>query len=87
MERSAASIRLGPKELDHLAPLLGFLRNEFPEIGGRAYKRRASQVGKPRLHLGISEARVDLLVELVDDLVGVCLGAPEPASNSLRSPG
>src|SRR5262249_22583536 len=38
------------------------------EIGGRAHKRRASKIGKPRLDLGISEAGVDLLVELVDDL-------------------
>src|SRR5262245_60819470 len=36
MESSAASIRLRPRELDHLGPLLGFLGNEFPEIGRRA---------------------------------------------------
>src|SRR5262245_27381502 len=36
MEPSAASIRLRPRELDHLGPLLGFLGNEFPEIGRRA---------------------------------------------------
>src|SRR5258705_6597235 len=55
---------------DHLAPLLDFLRDELSEIGGRAAEHRAVQVGKPRLHLGVGEARIDLLVELVDDLGG-----------------
>jgi len=36
------SVRLGPCELDHLAPLFGFVGNEFPEIGRRTYKRCAS---------------------------------------------
>jgi hypothetical protein len=27
---------------DHLAPLLGFVRDELAEVGGRAYKRCAS---------------------------------------------
>src|SRR5437899_1615934 len=36
MKPSAASIGLSSRELDHLAPLLGFLGNEFPEIGRRA---------------------------------------------------
>jgi|307.fasta_scaffold21668_2 hypothetical protein len=50
---------------DHLAPLLGIVGDEFAEVGGRARERLAPQVGKPRLHLGIGEARVDLRVELV----------------------
>src|SRR5262245_26275346 len=52
---------------DHLAPLLGLLGNVFAEVGGRAWKHSATKVGKARLHLGIVESRVDLLVELVDD--------------------
>jgi hypothetical protein len=31
---------------DQLAPLLGFFRNDFAEVGGRARKRRTAQVGK-----------------------------------------
>src|SRR5262249_19320977 len=50
---------------DYLAPLLGIVGDEFAEVGGRARERLAPQVGKPRLHLGIGEARVDLRVELV----------------------
>src|SRR5262249_53001921 len=71
MERgagSAGSICLDACELHHLAPLLGFLGDQLAEVCGRDDKRRASKVGKPRLDLGIGEARVDLLVELVDDL-------------------
>jgi len=48
MERSAASIRLGPRELDNLAPLLGFGGNELGEVGGRTGKHCSTKVGKPR---------------------------------------
>src|SRR5262249_14941680 len=33
------------------------------------------EIGKARLHLGIGEARVDFLVELIDDLSGCALGS------------
>src|SRR5262245_33445304 len=56
------SFRLDARELDHLGPLLGFVGNEFPEIGGRERDHGAAEVGKPRLDLGISKAGVDLLV-------------------------
>jgi hypothetical protein len=42
------SFRLNARELDHLGPLFGFLRNEFPEIGWRTRKRFAPKVGVPR---------------------------------------
>src|SRR5215467_8123059 len=71
---SAASIRLGPSELDHLGPLLGFGGNELGEVGGRTGKHCSTKVGKPRLQLGIDKARVDLPVELIDDLGGRFLG-------------
>src|SRR5215813_5827671 len=65
--RAAASVRLDVGRPDHLAPLLGLLGNVFAEVGGRAWKHSATKVAKARLHLGIVESRVDLLVELVDD--------------------
>ena len=68
--RSRGSLRLDVGRPDHLAPLLGFVGDELAEVGGRARKRRAAEVGEPRLDLGIGEAGVDLLVELVDDLGG-----------------
>src|SRR5262245_54391870 len=66
--RPARSFRLDTRELDHLAPLLGVIGDELAEVGGRAWKCSGTQLGEPRLHLGIGESRVDLLVELLDDL-------------------
>jgi hypothetical protein len=63
---------------DHLAPLLGFVGDELPELGGRGRKHGAAQVGKPRLNHGIGKSRVDRLVELINDFSG-------PASWRLRS--
>src|SRR5580700_12320761 len=52
----------------HLAPLLGFRRDEAAERGGRTRERLAADVGEARFHLGVGKRRVDLLVEPVDDL-------------------
>ena len=49
----------------------------LPKSAGEPALARAAQVGKPRLHLGIGEGRVDLLVELVDDLGGRVLGCAD----------
>src|SRR5439155_2764650 len=42
------SVRLGARELDDLAPFVGFLRNEPPEVGTRAAKHRAAQLADLR---------------------------------------
>jgi hypothetical protein len=62
------SLRLDARELDHIGPFLGFLSNEISEVGGRAGKDRVAQVGEPRLELGIGEARIDVVIEPVDNL-------------------
>src|SRR5215510_14570942 len=62
----AQSLRLDVGHPDHLAPLLGFVRDQLAEVSRRARKRRAAQIGKPRLDLGICERGVDLLVAPVD---------------------
>src|SRR5215831_10196190 len=62
------SLRLNVRRTDHLGPLLGFRRDEAAKVGGRARNHCTAQIGEPCLKLGIGEARVDLLVELVDDL-------------------
>src|SRR5215813_10198849 len=67
---SGWSPRLNVRKLHHLAPLLSFLRNELAEVAGRAWKCGGTQLGKPRLHVGISEGGVDLLVEFVNNLYG-----------------
>jgi hypothetical protein len=64
----AVSLRLDAGELDHLAPLLGFVDDKLAEVGRRSRQRRAAEVGETGLHLRVVESRVDLLVELVDDL-------------------
>src|SRR5258707_4776113 len=71
MERgaeTAGSIRLDAYELHHLAPFLGFVGDQLFKVGGREREHGATEVGKPRLDLGIGEASVDLLVELRNDL-------------------
>src|SRR5262245_65566257 len=70
MQRRDASLRLDVRRPDHLAPLLGFVGDEFAEVGGRARQRRTTYIAKARLELGIGERGVDLLVEFADDLSG-----------------
>ena len=81
------SARLGARELDHLAPLLGFLGHDPSEVGGGTRKGCSAEVGKSRLDLWVAEARIDLLIEPVDDVEGCVLGAPRPNVDSLRSRG
>ena len=74
------------EDFDHLAPLLGFVGDQLPEVGGRARKHRRAKVGEPRLDLGIGEAALISLFSLSMISAGVFLGAPMPSSqNSLRS--
>src|SRR5262245_64843589 len=63
-----ASLRLDAAEFDHLGPLFGFVGDKLGEVSGRARKRRAAELSEMCLHLRIVESRVDLLIELVDDL-------------------
>ena len=59
----------------------------LPKSAGEPRKHRAAEVGEPRLHLGIGEGRVDLVVELVDDFGGRVLGRADADTNrSPRSP-
>jgi hypothetical protein len=64
---TAASVCLDIGRPNHLAPLLDFVGDELAKVRGRARKRCAPQIGHPRLQLGIGEARIDLIVQLVDD--------------------
>src|SRR5262245_60863694 len=68
------SFRLDVGCADHLAPFLGVVGDELGEVSGRAHKRRAAEVGEPRFHIGVCKGRVDLVVELVDDLNRRVLG-------------
>src|SRR4029077_10313701 len=63
-----ASLRLEAGALDDLAPLLDFLGDELAEVGRCTRQHGAAEVAEPCLHLGIDQRRVDLVVELLDDL-------------------
>src|SRR5262245_29176582 len=58
-----ASVQLDVSGPDYLAPFLGFVGDELAEVGGRARKRRAAQVGKLRLDFQIGQRGVDLPIE------------------------
>src|SRR6516162_6282968 len=62
------SLGLRAGELDDLPPLLGIVSDELAEVGGRARKDRATQVGKPRFQPRRGEACIDLRIEFRDDL-------------------
>src|SRR5262245_28757947 len=62
------SLGLCAGELDYFAPLLGIISDELAEVRDRAGKYHAPKVGKPRLQLGISKPRIDLAIELINDL-------------------
>src|SRR5262245_45120468 len=62
------SVRLDVSRADHRAPLLSFVDDQLIEVGGRAWKCGDAQLSKTCLHLGIGESRIDLLVELVNNL-------------------
>src|SRR5262249_61208926 len=65
---SLSLLRLDPCELHHLAPLLRFFGDEPSKADRRHRHRYATQIGHPCLQLRIGQARVDLLVERLDDL-------------------
>jgi hypothetical protein len=66
----AGSVQLDACELDHFAPLLGFVSDELVEVRRRTGEHRGAQDCKPCLQLGLAETRIDLFVELVDDFDG-----------------
>src|SRR4029077_4581627 len=68
------SLRLEAGEFDHLAPLLGLLGDQLAEVGGRAGNRVTVKISHPSLHRWIDERRVDLAIELLNDLGWGALG-------------
>ena len=68
--------RLDVGSPNQLAPFLNFFGNEDPKLGRRAGKNHAAEVGELSLQLGIGEASIDFLVELIDDLTRRFRGGP-----------
>src|SRR5215831_19038672 len=72
-----ASLRLDVEGPDHLAPLVGLFGEELTEVGGRACKQYAAHFSQPRLDLRVSKARVDCVVEFLDEFGRRVLGCTE----------
>src|SRR5262245_4323449 len=66
--RVPESVRLEACDLDDFGPFFSVFGDESPELSGRTRKCPTTQFSKPRLDLGIGEACIDLLVELLNDL-------------------
>ena len=64
----------GPHDL---RPFLGFIGDKPAKVDRRHRHWIASEIGEPCPDLGIGEARIDLLVELVDDFDGRVLGCAD----------
>ena len=64
------SLRLDVGGADHLAPLLGVVRNEFAELGGRGCIGLQAQINEPGLELRASKRLIHELIEDRDDLRG-----------------
>src|SRR5262249_61911868 len=65
---AGGSLQLDIGDPDHLAPLFGFVGNQLAEIGGRAGKHRAAEIGELRLEVVIRNADIDGRVQFFDDL-------------------
>lgn len=76
---ASRSFRFEARELDHFAPLFGFVPDELAEIGGRERERRDAQIGKLRPELGIGKAGSDFFVKFVDDFDRGVLGRDNAA--------
>ena len=63
-----ASIRFDVGCADDLAPTFCFFSDQLLEVGGRSGEHPVSELGKPSLYPGIGDGRIDLVVQLVDDL-------------------
>src|SRR5215469_6561113 len=72
------SLGLGAGKLDHFGPLVGFGFDEIAELRDRQRHRRAAEIDQPVLELSISERRIDLFVQSVDDRRRRSFGRADP---------
>ena len=70
IDSGSASLRLDVEGPNDVAPLVDNFGDELAEISGAHRHRHATEIGEPRLDLGIGKSSIDLLVELVDDFGG-----------------
>jgi hypothetical protein len=70
-----------------LAPFLGFLGDERSKLFRGAGQDDPAQVGQSRFQPLIGKSRVDLSVELVNDLPGRVAGGADPRQKLASKPG
>ena len=70
IELRSDALKFDIRRPDHLAPFFVFSREEFSELGGRTCKDGFTPIGNGLLDFGVGEARVDRIVEHVDDRHG-----------------
>src|SRR5262245_57562035 len=78
LSESHVLLGLNVRRPDHLAPLFSFVRNEPTEFGGSPRHWNGAQICKLCFYVGVGEASVYLLVELLNDLVRRVLGRTYP---------
>ena len=76
-----------PGELDHLAPLLGFVGNELAELGRRHRLRDTAGFGEPSHQLRILQRFADRLVKGVDDFGRRALRRGDAVESDRSNPG
>src|SRR5262249_16511222 len=72
------SLRLRTGKLHYLGPLLGFFSDDLAKLFRGSIHQHPTHIGKTRADIRVSNCRVDLLVELVDDLGRRSLGSTDP---------
>jgi hypothetical protein len=77
-ERALRNTTLDIDRPDHLAPFPGFVGDQPAKVGGREHEHIATQVGKPRLDLGIGKPALISLLSLSTMSAGVFFGSPMP---------
>src|SRR6266480_3667467 len=63
---SGGSLRLDVGRSDNLAPLLGIIGQEFPELHWRQWHRDVAEADDPSPNFGIGESSIDLAIKLLD---------------------
>ena len=69
---------LDSRSADDLRPFFGVIRDEFAEFRGRAWKHFRAQILKLGFELGIGKPRIDLAIELVDNVCRRIFWTPIP---------
>jgi hypothetical protein len=64
------------RELDHLQPLLGGLRDDRPELRRRTPSHCAAQLDDPAFYVAVGEPGIELLGRISMIAARVFLGAP-----------